>query len=115
MLPDPSEEDIRRAQVAVRSYGKARICFRRAQGSLPVLLQGNDNKVGVCGEFWAKKFYIERGFRIVEVPGRNNEGYDFKCARNGREVRVSVKVISKESKGGRQLRLKQSNRWDELM
>jgi len=100
---------------AVLAYGEARKQFRREQESLPILLMGNDNKVGVCGEFWAKKYYVERGYEIVEVPRSNNEGYDFTCAKEGRVIRVSVKVVSRESKTGRQLRLKKSDEWDELV
>lgn len=115
MLPKPTKEDWDRAIQAVRSYGEARKHFRREQESLPVLLMGNDNKVGVCGEFWAKKFYVDHGYEITEVPLSNNEGYDFTCAKAGQKVRVSVKVISQESKTGRQLRLKESEKWDELL
>lgn len=103
-----------RGKRTVAAYGKARRAFRKAQEEMPDLLGGNDNKVGVCGEFWAKKYYAGRGYVISEVPASNNEGYDFRCRRGHKALRVSVKVVTKESRTGRQLRLKRSEKWDEL-
>lgn len=111
----PGIMDWAEAVAAVRAYGRARMRFRRAQETFPRLLGGNDNKVGVCGEFWAKKLYSDQGCEIAEVPASNNEGYDFSCRRAGKLIRVSVKVVSDESRSGRQLRLKSSLRWDELL
>jgi hypothetical protein len=110
-----SDGDWALAIQSIHAYGMARKEFRAKQESLPLLLGGNDNKVGVSGEFWAKKYYVDRGYEITEVPNSNNEGYDFKCASGEQQLRISVKVITKESKTGRQLRLKKSNQWDELL
>jgi hypothetical protein len=79
------------------------------------LLAGNDNKVGVCGEFWAKLFYLSRGYSLGEGLASNNEGHDFVCFIAGEPCRVSVKVVSDESKTGAQLPLKESENWDELL
>ena len=78
------------------------------------LLQGNDNKVGAAGEYWAMKYYRSKGYEIIEVPRSNNAAYDFKCRRDKRTLRISVKVISDENRRGTQLRLKKSNLWDTL-
>jgi hypothetical protein len=111
----PVKDDWGAAVEAVRAYGSSRRAFRAAQEKLGLLLAGNDNKVGVCGEFWAKWYYHQHGYQITEVPRSNNEGYDFRCARDQAAIRVSVKVVSDESKGGRQLRLKRSANWDVLV
>lgn len=104
------------AEAAVRAYGLARMAFRSQQEDLKAtaLLAGNDNKVGVAGEFWAKKIYVAQGWALTEVPESNNEGYDFRCRRGDEELRVSVKVVSDESAKGRQLPLRPSEAWDEL-
>jgi hypothetical protein len=110
-------EDWRKASTAVNAYGKARKRFREAQRQLPKLLGGNDNKVGVCGEFWAKWFYHKQGYAITEVPHSNNPGYDFRCSKGRTSVRVSVKVVSDESSTGRQsaMRLKEAPaEWDRI-
>ena len=107
-------EDWRKARAVVSAYGEARKRFREAQRQLPNLLEGNDNKVGVCGEFWAKWFYHKQGYAITEVPPSNNPGYDFRCSKGNSSVRVSVKVVSDESATGRQMRLKTSSFWDEI-
>ena len=112
-----ASEDWKKALAAMKAYGKARKRFRKAQGQLPNLLKGNDNKVGVCGEFWAKWFYHKRGYSITEVPPSNNPGYDFCCSKGKSSVRVSVKVVSDESSTGRQsaMRLKEAPaEWDEI-
>ena len=111
-IPDADWETGKAAGLA---YGGARKAFRDAQAQLPLLLCGNDNKVGIAGEFWAKSHYVGLGYRISETPHSSNEGYDFACSKDGRVIRVSVKVVSDESKTGRQLRLKESERWDELL
>ena len=110
-----ASEDWQRGMAAVKAYGEARKRFRKAQEELPSVLQGNDNKVGACGEFWAKWYYHTRGYVITEVPPSNNPGYDFRCSSGKSEVRVSVKVVSDESSTGRQMRLKTSSSWDEIV
>jgi len=111
----PVTDDWGAAAEAVRAYGSSRRAFRTAQERLGLLPAGNDNKVGVCGEFWAKWYYHHKGYQITEVPRSNSEGYDFRCKRDQAEVRISVKVVSDESKGGRQLQLKDSPNWDRLV
>jgi hypothetical protein len=116
MLPEIQSSDWKTAERAVVKYGKARRAFRKAQHVLGHcgLLAGNDNKVGVAGEFWTKKFYHQDGWRITSIEPSNNEGFDFRCAKGTRRLRVSVKVISDESKKGRQVRLKAAATWDEI-
>ena len=106
-----------RAKAAIEAYGKARKRFRKTQKELPALLGGNDNKVGICGEFWAKWFYDSQGYTITEVPRSNNPGYDFRCAKGKSRGARSVKVVSDESSAGRQaaMRLKRvPAEWDEI-
>lgn len=114
-LKPPTSEELVEAMGAVLAYGEARRAFRGTQARLNTLLGGNDNKVGVCGEFWAKKFYLRRGYILTHVPPENNEAYDFECEKNGSLIRVSVKVVSDESRNGRQLPLRESRKWDELL
>jgi hypothetical protein len=104
------------ASSAIRNYGQARERFHRAEKNLQTtrLLAGNDNKVGIAGEFWAKWHYCRLGSKLLKVMPPSNEGYDFVCRRGSRRVRVSVKVISAENKRGRQLRLKSGGTWDEI-
>ncbi len=97
------------AEREVLAYGRARGRFMRAQGKLGWLLTGNDNKVGVAGEFWAKWIFHSRGWSIERVEGTNNPGFDFVAVRSKR-VRVSVKVITDESRSGKQMRLREP--WD---
>ena len=99
---------------AIRVYAEARGVFRKAQKKYSQLLGGNDNKVGVCGEYWVKRRYLKRGYQIVEVPASNNRGWDFRCARRGSKLRVSVKVVSDESLTGLQMPMKEGAAWDEL-
>ena len=70
MLRNPTAAEWRSAEAAIAAYGKARHQFRSAQEALADcgLLQGNDNKVGAAGEFWAIKFYVSQGYEIIEVP-----------------------------------------------
>jgi hypothetical protein len=110
------DDDWKAASSAIQSYGRARMRFHRAERKLreTKLLAGNDNKVGIAGEFWAKWHYSTLGAKILQVMPPSNEGYDFVCERGARRVRVSVKVISAENKRGRQLRFKSDGSWDEI-
>ena len=117
MLHKPTNADWTSAKQAIKDYGAARKKFRAAQERLRHcgLLQGNDNKVGAAGEFWAIQYYCSKGYRIVEVPCSNNAGYDFRCRKGSEcDLRVSVKVVTDESVKGTQLPLKKSNMWDVL-
>ena len=113
---DPTNDDWAAAEAAIRAYGRAREHFCRAQDVLEnsKLLSGNDNKVGVAGEFWAKLLFHREGWTLVSVPASNNEGFDFTCSRAGDTICVSVKVISDESVKGKQLPLKPDAPWDVL-
>jgi hypothetical protein len=111
----PTANEIGRAIAAVHDYGAARCRFRDAQENLSLLLAGNDNKVGVIGEFWSKLFYIEQGYVLGDPLPSNEKSYDFKCTKDGQLTRVSVKVVSDESKTGAQLPLKVPHLWDELV
>lgn len=113
---DPAKDEWIAAEVAIRAYGRARQHFYKAQDALEKskLLSGNDNKVGIAGEFWAKMLFHREGWTLVSVPYSNNEGFDFSCSRRGSAIRVSVKVISDESVKGRQLPLKSGAPWDVL-
>lgn len=116
MQPEIKDTDWEEAEAAVRAYGCARKAFRAEEIRLKLsgLLSGNDNKVGIAGEFWAKKLYSNGGWKIVEVFPSNNEGCDFSCRRGRILNLVSVKVISDESKKGRQMSVKAGSTWDEL-
>jgi len=114
-VEQPTVEAWKEAAEAVRAYGHSRRSFQTTQAKHPILLGGNDNKVGVCGEFWAKWYYHRKGYQITEVPCSNTEGYDFRCKHGQEEIRISVKVVSDENKNGRQLQLKDSPNWDELV
>ena len=116
MRPNVQTSDWREAEEAIRAYGKARKILCDAQERLAAsgLLSGNDNKVGLAGEFWAKLLYHNRGYELTSIEASNNEGFDFCCLHAGKEMRISVKVISKESESGRQMPLKASEAWDEL-
>lgn len=113
----PTQKEWRSAEEAIKDYGAARTKFRRAQKDLVScgLLHGSDNKVGAAGEFWAIRYYCAKGYIITEIPRSNNAGYDFRCRKpDSRVLRVSVKVVTDESKNGTQLPLKKSTRWDVL-
>ena len=99
------------AKKEVLAYGHAREQFIGAQAKLGWLLAGNDNKVGAAGEYWAKLIFHSRGWSIESVERSNNPGFDF-VALKGERVRVSVKVISDESKSGKQMRLRDP--WDSV-
>ncbi|MBI4026957.1 MAG: hypothetical protein HY360_18370 [Verrucomicrobia bacterium] len=109
--------DWKEAETAVRAYGKARKVFCDAQARLAAsgLLSGNDNKVGVAGEFWAKIFYHQEGWKLTSIEPSNNAGFDFRCQRNESEIKVSVKAISDESTSGKQVPLRPNSDWDELL
>src|SRR5688500_12452731 len=94
MLPPSttSEECWDEAAAAITAYGRARKTFREVRMRHPELLAGNDNLVGCAGEYWVKRRYHNLGYRITEVPLSNNEGYDFRCEKDGNALRVSVKV-----------------------
>jgi len=114
---DIKPTDWRKAKSAVLAYGKARNVFRMKQECLQRsgLLNGNDNKVGVAGEFWAKVLYHRLGYRLTSIEPSNNKDFDFCCRHDRRELKISVKVISDESKAGKQMRLHTSAEWDELL
>jgi len=77
---EPSDNDWAAAEAAILAYGRARQRFCKTQVDLETskLLSGNDNKVGVAGEFWAKKLFHSMGWQLVSVPASNNEGFDFR-------------------------------------
>src|SRR5436309_13582963 len=108
MLHRPTTSEWLAAEKAVKAYGAARKKFRRIQEQLREsgLLQGNDNKVGAAGEFWAIRYYCCRGYRLVEVPRSNNAGYDFRCRQNrGPGLRIAVKGVSDETGNDEQVAL----------
>lgn len=79
-------------------------------------MRGNDNKVGICGEFWAKYIFCNlKGYELCEVPPSNNKGYDFSCKKDGQELKVSVKVITDENQRGRSCRLQVGYPWDVVL
>jgi len=105
------------AEKVVLDYGRARQAFRKEQECQKKLLHGNDNKVGIAGEYWAMRYYHERLKReLKDRPSSSSHpGYDFRCAKGNRNVRVSVKSVSKENKKGRTVRLGAPEQWDELL
>jgi len=114
--PAIPDRDIAVAEKAILEYGVSRDLFcQAAKQLLPSgLLFGNDNFVGIAGEYWAKRFYICRGWSISEIFASNNAGHDFRCERAGESICVSVKVVSDFSERGKQLPIKSSAKWDQL-
>jgi hypothetical protein len=112
-----SDRDWSDAEKAILEYGKARLRFREAQHRLEPckLLSGNDNKVGIAGEFWAKRLFKDRGWLLDEVPSGNNPGYDLIIRKGSRRRHVSVKAVSDESKSGKQVQMRANARWDFLL
>jgi len=106
------------AEAAIRAYGEARVNFPRVQDRLSAsrLLFGNDNKVGIAGEFWALRLYLSRGFALHPVPIHgNNPSYDFIAMHPVTGVKhVQVKAISAENKLGLTSFVKVGRHWDEL-
>lgn len=107
-------QDWKKAEKAILAYGRARFRFRKMEEQLPVLLGGNDNKVGIAGEYWAKFYYHRKGYRLTKVFPSNNPGYDFTCRKDNHTIRVTVRAISKENKRGYSIRLPHFNHWNEL-
>lgn len=107
-------QDWKKAERAILTYGRARFRFRKAEKELLALLCGNDNKVGIAGEYWAKRHYHRKGHRLTEVFASNNPGHDFKCQKGRRTIRVTVRAISNENKRGCSIRLPSVKHWDEL-
>ena len=111
-----TDREWRQARRAIGAYAKARKAFRNEQDCQPKLLTGNDNKVGIAGEYWVMRYYQERlGRALKDRPGsRSNEGYDFRYVDGKRCVKVSVKSLSSENKYRRTVQMKKSKLWDEL-
>jgi hypothetical protein len=109
---------VARAKKAIRAYGHARRRFRQVQDELKEahLLVGNDNKVGVAGEFWAILYYEHLGYSLHEIPARtNNEDFDFKVSKKSRKpLRISVKSITTENAHGKTTLVRSSGDWDQL-
>jgi hypothetical protein len=116
MIPKIDESDWKVAEVAIKYYGEARAAFSKVAQELAAsgLLFGNDNLVGIAGEYWAKRLYHHQGWQIAEVFPSNNAGHDFRCTKATASLLVSVKVVTDWSESGRQLPLKPSAEWDEL-
>jgi hypothetical protein len=116
MKPTITESDVVLAERAILEYGSARDLFCQTADRLRLsgLLFGNDNFVGIAGEYWAKRFYMTQGWHISEIFASNNAGHDFRCEKAGQSVCVSVKIVSDFSKRGKQLPIKASAKWDHL-
>ena len=102
---------------AIREYGTARARFRRVQDELKEarLLVGNDNKVGIAGEYWALRFYRSRGYELDSLPRfTNNADFDFIVKKSGRRAHVSVKTITDENRRGTTTLVRGGGKWDEL-
>src|SRR5262245_61238483 len=114
--PTILDRDIEIAEKAILEYGSARDLFCQTAKRLQPsgLLFGNYNFVGIAGEYWAKRYYISKGWHISEIFASNNAGHDFRCERAKESICVSVKVVSDFSERGRQLPIKSSAKWDEL-
>lgn len=102
---------------AIEEYAKGRLKFCEAQKRQQKLLHGNDNKVGIIGEYWAMRYYQECLKRVLEDrPGSSsNPGYDFRYREGSKEFRVTVKSVSMENEKGRTVRLADPEHWDELL
>ena len=93
----------------INQYIKARIKFYKMQGIHPDYLKGNDNVIGVIGEYYAMLYLEFQGRNPVKVENRNQKGYDLYCEKE----RISVKVITAENKTQMTSRIK--DEWDELV
>ncbi|MFM9865602.1 MAG: hypothetical protein ACKVRO_18575 [Micropepsaceae bacterium] len=112
-----SPELVSEARAAIVQYADARRRFRAVQERLKAagLLVGNDNKVGVIGEFWAIQDYRARGFRLQRVPPHtNNAGFDFVVSKVDVPIKVSVKAITAENSRGKTSLVHANGDWDEL-
>lgn len=116
-LGNISRGEWRRAEATIRPYAKAWKAFRDEQDRQPKLLTGNDNKVGIAGEYWAMRYYQQRLGRMLKdrPKSRSNEGYDFRYAAGRRPVKVSVKSLSSENKYRKTVQMKKSELWGELV
>lgn len=112
-----SSEEWRLGERAVGAYAKARKKFCQEQGRQPKLLTGNDNKVGIAGEYWVMRYFQEWLRRTLKdrPSSSSNPGFDFRYADGPRTIRVSVKCISKENTRGRTVRLGKAKPWGELV
>jgi hypothetical protein len=112
-----SPELVSEARAAIVQYASARRRFRAVQERLRAagLLVGNDNKVGVIGEFWAIQDYRARGYRLQRIPTHtNNAGFDFIVTKMSESIRVSVKAITAENSKGTTTLVHSDGDWDEL-
>ena len=93
----------------INQYIKARIKFYQMQETHPNYLKGNDNVIGVIGEYYAMLYLEFQGRNPVKVENRNQKGYDLYCEKK----KISVKVITAENKGQKTGKIK--DEWDELV
>ncbi|HEV2652314.1 MAG TPA: hypothetical protein VGU69_13715 [Rhizomicrobium sp.] len=117
-MPELDEKIVAHAKKAIAEYGSARTKFRAIQDELKEagLLVGNDNKVGIAGEFWAFLFYHRRGYQFDGLPRHtNNKDFDFAFLDpQGNHLRISVKSITAENSRGTTTRVSVDGSWDEL-
>ncbi len=93
----------------INQYIKARIKFYKMQVAYPEYLKGNDNVIGVIGEYYAMLYLESQGRTPIKVDHRSQKGYDLYCEKR----KISVKVITAENKGQKTGKIK--NEWDELV
>ena len=89
------EKHSRRKQIC-RDYLKARQNFLQIANE-DEILKGNDNIVGRIGEFIAFQFFEKLNRKPKMNVNPVQKGYDIMC---DKKVKVSVKMITHENKGG---------------
>jgi len=89
----------------ISDYATVRIKFKDVQKSHPEYLEGNDNYIGIIGEYWAKIFLEtlpqNTGLKIVNSSSEGNKSekwVDFKIKKDNIQEDINVKAISSENK-----------------
>lgn len=94
---------------AIQEYIRARKKVLALGESYKTKIGGNDNIIGRIGEFMALQFLESLGQTPTKVGSDNNPGYDFL----DNNIKTQVKVITKENKRGRNVRLKKP--WNQFL
>ncbi len=93
----------------ITDYLSARVRFIQVQEKYDEYLKGNDNKVGVIGEYYAFLYLENQGRDVKKVESKSQEGFDLES--DGK--RISVKIITRENSSGKTTKLKKG--WDEFI
>lgn len=94
----------------IKAYIAVRKDFIALSRKHPEFLYGNDNIVGIIGEYIAIRYLESKGVSAEKAKLRNERGYDLIA---GDGSKISVKVITQENQNGATTRLKDP--WDEVI